>query len=289
MSLRGILQSRVMLAVGVVIAVAVPVCTVPRLPQVSVWPLLAGLVPWVIGKYVLCAFRWRALTRSSAQAPAGRTWYLRAHAESELLGLLTPGHVGADLWRIKRLTGASVARGDAVMCVAADRFVGALGLAAFMAFAAPDLPGHVVHWTVGAAAVGLVAALALRRWRPRLLPSGPLPPFRAIATAFVLAASYQLTIAGMLLGTIAATGHSLSPLEVLAAFGASQLAAAVPGVNGASPRDGALVVALVAFGVPLVAAAAAVTIRAAIAWLPALALGGSSLLVLRRQNVALAA
>jgi hypothetical protein len=247
----------------------------------------------VIGKYVFCAFRWRALASSSTNAPAGRRWYLRAHAESELLGLLTPGHVGADLWRIKRLTGHHVARGDALMSVAADRFVGALGLAVFMAFAAPDLPGHLGLWTLGLAAVGLVVVLVLRRWRPRLLPSGPLPPFRRVALAFVLAAAYQLTIAGLLLGTVAATGHALTPLEVLAAFGASQLAAAVPGVNGASPRDGALVVALVAFGVPLVAAAAAVTIRAAIAWVPALALGGASLLVLRsqqgRQQVALAA
>src|SRR5690349_9371441 len=138
MSVRGILQSRAMLALGVVVAVVVPVTTVPRLPQVSLWPLVAGLVPWVIGKYVLCAFRWRALTRNSPAAPAGRAWYLRAHAESELLGLLTPGHVGADLWRIKRLTGVDVARGDALMSVAADRFVGAIGLAVFMAFAAPD-------------------------------------------------------------------------------------------------------------------------------------------------------
>ena len=82
--------------------------------------------------------------------------------------------------------------------------------------------------------------------------------------------AYQLSIAGLLLGTVAATGHTLSPLAVLGAFGASQLAGAVPGPNGASPRDGALVVALAALGVPWEAAAAAVALKAALAWLPAL-------------------
>lgn len=289
MALRNVLQSRAVLALGIGTALVVPLATVPRLPEVSLWPLLAGLVPWIIGKYVLCALRWRALTVGSPAAPARRGWYLRAHAESELLGLLTPGHVGADLWRIKRLSGAGVARGDTLLSVAADRFVGAVGLAVFMVFAASELPRAVVFGTVGVTAVTVTLVLVLRRWRPRLLPSGPLPGPRAVLLALLLAAVYQLTIAGLLLGTIAATGHALSPLEVLAAFGASQLAAAVPGVNGASPRDGALVIALVAFGVPLVAAAAAVTLRAAIAWLPALALGGVSLLLLRRQTAGLPA
>jgi hypothetical protein len=61
------------------------------------------------------------------------------------------------------------------------------------------------------------------------------------------------------------------------------VAAAVPGPNGASPRDGALVVALVALGLPWVAAVAAVALKAVLAWLPALALGGVSLLLHRRQ------
>ena len=61
-----------------------------------------------------------------------------------------------------------------------------------------------------------------------------------------LSTAYQLSIAALLMGTIDATGHDLSPLAVLGAFGASQLAGAVPGPNGASPRDGALVAALMA-------------------------------------------
>jgi uncharacterized membrane protein YbhN (UPF0104 family) len=128
----------------------------------------------------------------------------------------------------------------------------------------------------------------VHRLRPQLLPHGPLPRPRALLLGFLLAAGYQLSIAALLLGTVAATGNTVSPLALLGAFGASQVAAAVPGPNGASPRDGALVVALVALGLPWVAATAAVVLKAAIAWLPALALGGVSLLLRRRQQQAIA-
>jgi hypothetical protein len=144
---------------------------------------------------------------------------------------------------------------------------------------------------IAAAGLGLallVVALVVSRLRPQLLPRGPLPRPRALVIGLVLSAAYQLSIAGLLLGTVAATGHVLSPLALLGAFGASQVAAAVPGPNGASPRDGALVVALVALGLPWVAATAAVAVKAVLAWLPALALGGLSLIVHRRQTRALA-
>ena len=53
------MSSRAMLAIAVVVAVAVPALTMPRLPHVSPWPALLGLVPWIVGKYVLCPLRWR--------------------------------------------------------------------------------------------------------------------------------------------------------------------------------------------------------------------------------------
>ena len=98
----------------------------------------------------------------------------------------------------------------------------------------------------------------------------------------MLSAGCQLSIAALLMGAVDATGHDLSPLAVLGAFGASQVAGAVPGPNGASPRDGALVVALVGLGIPWDAALAAVAVKAVVAWLPALALGGVSLVLTRR-------
>lgn len=278
----SLLHSRTLLVLGVVVSVLVPAVTLPRLPAVTLWPVVTGLVPWIVGKYLLCPLRWRVLTDASLS----RRWHIRAYAESELLGLLTPGHVGADLWRLKRLTGAGLGRGDAVVSVGADRLVGALGLAAFVAFAGTALPVHMLLAVAGVSLAALVTVLVVRRVRPGLLPSRPLPPPRALAHGLVLSLGYQLSIAALLVGTIGATGHAVSPLAVLGAFGASQLAGAVPGPNGASPRDGALVVGLAAAGVPWAAAVAAVTLKAAVAWVPALILGGSSLLHHRRTVLA---
>lgn len=285
--LRTLLHSRIVLILGVVVSILVPALTLPNLPAVSPWPVVLGLLPWVVGKYLLCPLRWRALT----DADLGRRWYLRAYAESELLGLLTPGHVGADVWRLHRLTRAGLGRGDAVMSVGADRLVGALGLAVFVAFAGSALPVRMIVGAVAIAVVALVALLVVRRVKPDLLPRRPLPPPRQLAHGLLLSAGYQLSIAALLLGTLAATGNDLSPLAVLGAFGASQIAGAIPGPNGASPRDGALVAALVALGVPWAAAAAAVAVKAAVAWLPALTLGGISLYLTRRaaRHSALAA
>lgn len=288
MSLRAVLHSRAALVLGVAVAVIVPAVTLPRLPEVSPWPALLGLLPWVIGKYVLCPLRWRVLT----DAGLSRWWHIRAYAESELLGLFTPGHVGADLWRIHRLTGTGLGRGDALTSVGVDRLVGAIGLAAFVGFAGAALPLRLLLGALGMAVVLLGVFLVVRRVRPDLVPRRPLPGPRQLAKGLLLSAGYQLSIAAFLLGTVAATGNSVSPLALLGAFGASQLAGALPGPNGASPRDGALVVALAALGVPWTAAAAAVALKAVLAWLPALALGGASLLVTRwtlRRRLTLAA
>ena len=278
MQLRALVHSKTVLVLGVAISILVPVITLPRLPHVSLWPIVLGLLPWVVGKYVLCPLRWRALTSSDL----GRPWFFRAYAESELLGLLTPGHVGADVWRMHRLSKAGLRRGDALASVGTDRLVGAIGLAAFVAFAGAALPVRMLVTAGGLAVAALVVLLVVRRVRPDLMPTQPLPRPRQLAHGLVLSAGYQLTIAGLLLGTLAATGHTLSPLQLLGAFGASQIAGAVPGPNGASPRDGALVVALVALGVPLEEAAAAVTLKPDLAWKHGLTHGGVSLALTRR-------
>jgi hypothetical protein len=280
--LRTALQSRTLLVIGVVVSLAVPALTLTRLPHVSLWPVVVGLLPWLVGKYLLCPLRWRAVTN----AGLSRGWHLRVYAEAELLGLATPGHIGADVWRLRRLTKAGLERGDAVMSVGADRLVGALGLAAFVVFAGSALPLGLLLTVAGVSAGAVIAILVLRRVRPGLLPTGPLPRPRALAHALLLSAGYQLTIAALLVGTVDATGHQISPLAVLGAFGASQLAGALPGPNGASPRDAALALCLVAAGVPLAAAVAAVTLKAAVAWLPGLVLGGTSLILHRRAATA---
>ncbi len=281
--LRKFAHSRAALILGVAVAIAVPATTIPSMPSVTLWPVLIGLVPWIAAKYLLCPLRWRLLTPPGPDGVQMRRWHLRAYAESEIFGLLTPGHVGADLWRMKRLTGTGLGRGDALLSVGTDRLAGVLGLAVFIGFAATGLPPGMLIAAAGVGVAFVAAALVARRFRPELLPMGKLPRPRVIAISLLLAAAYELSIAGLLLGTIAATGHTLSPWAVLGAFGASQLAGAIPGPNGASPADAALVVALAAVGLPWLAATAAVSIKAMIAWLPALTLGGLSLLLYRRQ------
>lgn len=278
MHLKAVLHSRAVLIVGVCVAVAVPALTLPRLPHVSPWPALIGLVPFVIGKYLLCPLRWRAIT----DAGLSRRWHIRAYAESELLGLMTPGHVGADVWRMRRLTLTGMPTGDAVTSVGLDRLVGAIGLTVFVVFAGVALPPQLLVIASGVAIAVLVGALVVHLVRPGWLRVRRWPTPRQFAKAFFLTSVYQLTIAAMLLGTLQATGHAVSPVALLGAFGATQFAGALPGPNGASPREGALVVALVALGVPWSSAMAAVALKAALAWLPALALGGVSLLLTRR-------
>lgn len=282
--LHALAHSRALMVVGIVVALGVPALTLPRLPDISLWPALIGLVPWVVGKYLLCALRWRALT------PAGftRRWHIRAYAESELLGLLTPGHVGADAWRLHRLTRAGVPRGDSISSVASDRLVGALGLVAFVFVAGTALPARTLMLAVAVVTVVAGCLLVLHRVRPGVLPRPTLPRPKALLYGLALSAAYQLSIAALLVGTVSATGHAVSPLVLLGAFGATQVAGILPGPQGASPRDGALVVALVALGLPWVAATAAVTLKAALAWLPALVLGGVSLLLTRRARRAAA-
>lgn len=286
MLLRRRPRPGVLRALAIAVAVLVPAVTLPALPHLSWWPALLGLLPWVVGKYVLCALRWHALSESGQN----RRWHARAYAEGELFGLLTPGHVGADLWRLRRLHRTGMGRPDAVAELALDRFIGAIGLAVFVAFAGAALPTRMlVVVAAGVAVLALVLALVLKAVRPGLMPTRELPRKRRLAQGVVLSVGYQLTICALLAGTVAATGHSLSPLALLGAFGASQLAGAVPGPHGASPRDGALAVALVALGLPWEAAIGAVSLKAALAWLPALALGGVSLLLARRAGHHLAA
>lgn len=283
--LRGLSHSRWVRVAAVLVALVVPALTLPKLPHVTVWPLLLGLAPWVVGKYVLCPLRWHAISESGQK----RRWHLRAYAESELLGLLTPGHIGADAWRTKRLAGVGMHVPTALAEVGLDRLIGAFGLAIFVGIAGAALPTRIILAAVGLAVVAVIAGLILHRVRPELIPRRELPKPRHVAHGIVLSLGYQLTIGLLLFGTVAATGTTLSPLALLGAFGASQIAGVVPGPNGASPRDGALVMALMGLGVPWQAALGSVTLMASIAWVPALLLGGASLLLARRARSAVPA
>lgn len=273
------------IAVGLVVATTASAWSMERVPGASWQPALLGLLPWVLGKYVLCPLRWHALSTSRRN----RRWHLRAYAESELCGLASPAHVGADLWRVHRLETVGMSRPCAVAEVGLDRMVGAIGLAVFVLASGAVLPRQVLLAAAGIAVALLVAGLLVQRLRPGLLAARPLPAPRVLAKGVLISMAYQLTIMGLLVGNVAAMGERVDPLALLGVFGASQVAGIIPGVHGASARDGALVVGLASLGVTWPAALGAVALTAVLAWLPALLLGGGCLgagrLARRRQPV----
>ena len=260
------------------VVVGVAAYNLSKVPNASLLPAAAGLIPWVIGKYVLCPLRWHALSASGQ----GRPWHLRVYAESELLGILSPAHSGADLWRMHMLhKDADMDRPAAVADVALDRLVGAIALTIFAIVGGAALPPQILAAALAIAAIALVVALVVRRRRPGLLAKRPMPRPRVLAKGIALSLAYQATVVGLLVGTVAAVGYSVSVIELLGIFGASQVAGMIPGVHGASPREGALVAGLVTLGVPLGAALGAISLSAVLGWLPALALGGTGLAVRR--------
>ncbi len=259
------------------VAIGVAAWNLERAPQASFAPALIGLAPWIIGKYVLCPLRWHALS----VAGQTRRWHLRAYAESELLGLVTPGHAGADLWRIHRLEAIGRRRACAVAEVGLDRLVGAVGLTVFVVIAGASLPVSLLFAAVGIALTVLLVVLVVARVRPDLLPRRQLPPLRTLLRGIAISMVYQVTIMAMLLGTVHAVGARVDPLALLGVFGAAQVAGIIPGVHGASPREGALVVGLAALGVPWTAALGAVALVGLLAWGPAVLFGGASMLARR--------
>ena len=267
--------------VGLVAALAASAWSMDRVPGASWQPALLGLLPWIVGKYLLCPLRWHALSVSGQT----RRWHLRAYAESELIGLASPAHVGADLWRLHRLQRAGLTRACAAAEVGLDRMVGAIGLTVFVVIAGATLPPELLVAAAAIAGMLLIGGLVVHRLRPGMLAARPLPAPRVLAKGVLISMGYQLTIMGLLIGTVAAMGEQVHPLALLGVFGASQVAGIIPGVHGASPREGALVVGLASLGVTWPAALGAVALTAVLAWLPALLLGGASL-ALRRWRPA---
>ncbi|WP_183061670.1 lysylphosphatidylglycerol synthase domain-containing protein [Motilibacter peucedani] len=282
---------RKLAGVAVVAAgVCASVAGLQRVPAFSLLPAVLGLSAFVIGKYVFCPLRWQALSVSEHST----AWFVRAFAEAELLGLCTPGHAGADLWRVRRLERTGRRRACAFGEVAADRLVGSVGIVAFALLSGTTLPRPLLVGAVGGLLAAVAAVAVLLRARPGLRERVPsLPGPRRLAAAVAYSLGYQASVLVMLVGVVAAVGASVDPLQLAGVFAASQLAGVVPGPQGASPKDGALAFGMVALGVPLEAALGAVSLKAALAWVPGLALGSTAFLVsrasVRRARTAVAA
>lgn len=257
--------------VVVVVPLAVSIGVLSRVPRISLLPLIPAVAVWTVGKYVLCPVRWLLVSRNGY----GLWWHLRAYAEGELLGLASPAHVGADLWRGSRLVGAGMEPLRAGGVIAVDRLIGAVALVLTGAFVGVTLPAAVA--LPGFVGVSVAAGLVVFARRRRPAVGRAWPGWRAAAVGVCLSVGYQVTAVGLLMGAVAATGHRAGPIEVATLYAASQLATLVPGLNGLSARDGALAAALVSTGASWSAALGAVALVAVVAWGPAALFGGSSL------------
>jgi uncharacterized membrane protein YbhN (UPF0104 family) len=265
----------VVLRVAPVIGLLVAVGTWSHLPKMHLQPALVGLACWTVGNYLFCPLRWRAVSSRGK----GWKWYARVYAEGELLGMLTPQHAGADLWRVRQLLREGSDKPAAVVEVAADRLSGGLVVALLAVIAGMSIPPAYLPTAGGVIAIlALTAYLVRRAWLPRVR-SVARPKGWALVRASLISALYQAGYLGFTIGLVAAVGHHVDPVGVASVLGLSQVAGLLPGVHGAGPREGTMTGGLVALGLPLPAAVAAVALGAALTWLPALAVGGSGLLM----------
>ncbi|MBX6355850.1 MAG: flippase-like domain-containing protein [Micromonosporaceae bacterium] len=278
--LHGIVTNPWFCGTLLLVSAAVSLTSLARLPDASPVPLVIGLVPFAVGKYLLCPLRWHALSVSGQ----GRWWHIRAYAESELLGLLSPGHTGADLWRVHRLHRTGMGRTAAVAEAALDRFIGMVGVAVAVLLAGVTLPPRILVAFLAVAAAGLGVAALVRLRRPDLFARRPLPSPRVFAQGLLLSLGYQATVAGLIFAAAAAVGHAADLLGLLAVYAASQLASLIPGINGANPRSGALAVGLTSLGASWTEALGAVALIAVLPWVPALLFGGGSLAARRIES-----
>ena len=160
-----------------------------------------------------------------------------------------PATSGADIWRLHRLTRAGLGRGDAVMSVGTDRFVGAIGLASFVGLRRYRAAGeHAAGRARRRRCRGRGRTSSSAGSGPICSPAGRSPRRASCAHACCSRPATSSPSPRCCSAPSPRPATTLSPLAVLGAFGASQIAGAMPGPNGASPRDGALVVALVATG-----------------------------------------
>jgi len=257
------------------VGIAVAVGTWMRLPHMRVEPALVGLACWTAGNYLICPLRWQSVsTRGRSLA-----WYARVFAEGELLGMLTPQHAGADLWRIKQLVSAGSEKSAAVVEIAADRLAGGVMIVVLGIVAGMSVPAK--WWPLAgavAATVALTVWLTRRLWQPRIAHVQK-PKGWAFARSAAISALYQLGYLGFILGLVGAVGHQVDPLGTMSVLGLSQAAGMLPGVHGAGPKEGAMTGGLVALGLPFTAAVSAVALGAALAWVPAVLAGGGGLAV----------
>ncbi len=237
---------------------------------IAVLPAALGLSAWTLANYLGIALRWRSVSGRGL----GARWYVRVFAEGELLGLLTPQHSGALYWRARQLRRAGADTSGALCELSVDRACSASTVLLALLVGGAALPG-----VMRLAAYGIVAASVLVVWasRRRWLHRVPTLDRRTAVRWFGYSVLFQVGYAAFMIDMVRAVGLATSWTSVVGLLSAAQVASVLPGIHGAGPKEGVLAGGLVATGASHASALGLVGLVSAVAWVPALLLGGSGL------------
>src|SRR4051794_3726527 len=228
----GLVAARLVPLLGIGVAVG----TWTHLPHMRLQPALIGLGCWTVGNYLFCPLRWKTVSTRGKKW----SWYARVYAEGELLGMLTPQHAGADLWRVRQLLSEGSDKSAAVVEVAADRLSGGLIVAVLAVLAGVAVPPVFLPIVGGVLAAAALTAYLVRRFWLHRVRDVARPRGWALVRAALISGLYQAGYLGFTIGLVAAVGHHVDPIDVASLLGLSQLAGLLPGIHGAGPREGTM-------------------------------------------------
>jgi uncharacterized membrane protein YbhN (UPF0104 family) len=231
-------------------------------------PAVAGLV----AVHLLGAWTWRRLQDRLVGIRLAWPATVRLYYAAQAVGSLTPGNLGADVYRVVAAD-AGAGRARLALPIVVQRLtsigallvLGAVGVIALMPGRVPIDAG-----TAGAVLVivGAIAA-ALGAWarRGQRIVTRPISSW-AILDGFGLGLAFHAVSLGLGLGLVVAVDPAAAarPLEVLAALAVARLSLAVPlSPNGLGIQEGALALLFVQLGLaPDVALAASLLNRVAL-------------------------
>jgi uncharacterized membrane protein YbhN (UPF0104 family) len=239
-------------------------------PRLAI-PAVAGLVL----VHVIAAGAWRRLLRELAGVSLGWRSALRLYYGAQVFGTITPGNVGADVYRVVAVAGAS--RSQLAQPVLLQRLTSVialvcLGVAGGMVLPIPWLrpyllPTVVIGGTVGLLGAALVRAdtsgwlgRAVRRlgWSSNATPGTRLRSAIRDGLGLGLVFHAASLVLGLVLVRAVDPSATEAPWLVLGALAVARLSLAVPiSPNGIGVQEGLLAVLFVQLGLPAETAIAA--------------------------------